>query len=290
MAIDPSSLAATQTARVKAHDAIRRLVPVPGGRGIAAAPDVDVPGDALVGRRTVSADPPFDMGLGNGGLAWSPYRSREVDVIWTMEGAAPVEALRAAPLDASNKDAGWAIAFRRGASIFAGAVSGGASLTPKGTLVEVDGLGPQVGSPAIAAQDGAVIVAWADRASSGEPWSLRWMRFAPGNASADAKPFVLPEGGLGEHAMSPAITAAGQGRCSSRGPRGRSRAIKRALTISGAGSPIGAPILVSEPGINAGQAQLAVLADGRGVIAYLASSEADPKAPYEVLATPIVCP
>ena len=83
---------------------------------------------------------------------------------------------------------------------------------PKGPLVKVAGLGPQVGSPTVAAQDGAVLVAWADRAQSSEPWSLRWMRFAPGDATVDPKAFVPSGGGLGEHAMSPTLAAAGQGR------------------------------------------------------------------------------
>jgi hypothetical protein len=47
---------------------------------------------------------------------------------------------------------------------------------------------------------------------------------------------------------------------------------------------------ISDSGVNAGQSQLAILPDGHGVVAYLASSGAAPKASYEVLATPIVCP
>jgi hypothetical protein len=64
----------------------------------------------------------------------------------------------------------------------------------------------------------------------------------------------------------------------------------RAQTISGSGAPIGTAMAISDSGVNAGQAQLAILPDGHGVVASLASSGTGPKAAYEVLATPIVCP
>jgi hypothetical protein len=291
--VDPSSLAATRTARAHVHapDVIRRLVPVLTGETFGASADVDHAGDFLAGRRTVAAPAPFDLGFGGGGLSWAPHRSSEADLVWTLDGDAPVEAVRAAPLDPAHDDAGWAIAFRRGTSIYAGAVGGGATRTPKGPLVSVAGLGAQVGSPAIAAQDGAVVVAWADRAQPSDPWSLRWMRFAPGDATADAKGFVPSEGGLGEHAMSPAIAAAGSGRfvlAWTEGPVSNHQV--RAQTITAGGVPIGVAMSISDSGVNAGQAQVAIRPDGRGVVAYLASSGGGPKAPYEVLATPIACP
>jgi hypothetical protein len=291
--LDPATLSATKTARAHLHapDAIRRLVPVALGGTLAAAPDADRANDILLGRRTIPAATPFDIGAAGGGLAWAPYKSNDADVIWKLDGDAPVEAVRAAPLDAANEEAGWAIAFRRGTSIYAGAVNGGATLTPKGPLVKIDGLGPQVGSPTVAAQDGAVLVAWADRAQPSEPWSLRWTRFAPGEASAEAKAFVPSEGGLGEHAMSPAIAAAGQGRFVlvwTEGPVSNHQV--RAQTISGSGTPLGNAMAISDSGVNAGQAQLAILPDGHGVVASLASSGSGPKAAYEILATPIVCP
>ncbi|HEY2509817.1 MAG TPA: hypothetical protein VGI39_03145, partial [Polyangiaceae bacterium] len=174
IALNPSTLAATKTVRAKTADTIRRLVPFAGTHGLAAAANVDHDGDALEGRRTIGASQPFDLGGANGGLAWAAYRSNDATMLWPLDGDVPIEALRAAPLDAAHEDAGWAIAFRRGPSIFAGVVNGSSSLTTKGPLIRVDGLGPQVGSPTIAAQDGVVLVAWADRAQPSEPWSLRW--------------------------------------------------------------------------------------------------------------------
>ena len=289
--IDPSSAVAAQTVRAHTAGPIRRLVPIEGAHGLAAAADVDRDTDFLAGRRTIPSTHPFDLGFGGGGLAWAPYRSGEVDLIWTLEGEEPVEAVRAVPLDPTHEETGWAVAFRRGSTIYAGAVNGGATLTPKGPLVKVAGLGPQVGSPTVAAQDGAVLVAWADRGQPSEPWSLRWMRFAPGDATVEAKPFVPSEGGLGEHAMSPTIAAAGQGRfvmAWTEGPVSTHQV--RAQTMTGSGAPLGTAMAISDSGVNAGQAQLAILPDGHGVVAYLASAGTGPKAGYEVLATPIVCP
>ena len=92
--------------------------------------------------------------------------------------------------------------------------------------------------------------------------------------------------------MSPAIAAAGQGRfviAWTEGPVSNHQV--RAQTISGSGAPIGMAMGISDSGVNAGQAQLAILPDGHGVVAYLASSgDGARRRAYEVLATPIVCP
>jgi hypothetical protein len=67
----------------------------------------------------------------------------------------------------------------------------------------------------------------------------------------------------------------------------------RAQTLSAAGTLVGAPFTVSDAGVNAGQAQLAMLPDGHGVVAYMGLADSDsagPKAGYSVLATPIACP
>jgi hypothetical protein len=117
------------------------------------------------------------------------------------------------------------------------------------------------------------------------------MRFSPGEASAETKTFVPSGGGLGEHAMSPTIAAAGQGRfviAWTEGPVSNHQV--RAETINGSGVSLGTAMGISDSGVNAGQSQLAILPDGHGVVAYLASSGTGPKASYEVLATPIVCP
>jgi len=135
-----------------------------------------------------------------------------------------------------------------------------------------------------------VLVAWADRASSTDPWGLRWMRFSRGGASADANAFVPAEGGLGEQAMSPALAAAGPNRFLLVWTEGAvANHQVRAQTVSASGQPVGAALAISGEGVNAGQAQVAILPDGRGVVAYLAAREPSGKT-YEVMATPVACP
>ena len=295
VAVDPTTLTATQTVRAHAPDAIRRLVPFAAGHGLNAASDVDGKRDHLLGRRTIAADPPFDLGFAFGSVAWAPYRTEKITSIWPLDGDAAIEAVRATPLDPANRDitndaASWAITFRRGTSIYAGVVTGGKTLNAKGPLVKIDGLGPQVGSPTVAANGNAVLVAWADRASADAPWGLRWMRFAPGDASGDPRLFTPPAGGLGDAAMSPTIAAAGLNRfvlAWTEGPVANHQV--RAQTLSASGDAIGAPIAISGDGVNAGQAQMAILPDGRGVVAYLAAREPSGKT-YEVMATPLSCP
>ena len=59
----------------------------------------------------------------------------------------------------------------------------------------------------------------------------------------------------------------------------------RAQSLNADGSPSGPALALSAAGINAGQPQIAVGPDGRGVVAFLAAKG---KA-YEVHATPVAC-
>jgi hypothetical protein len=59
----------------------------------------------------------------------------------------------------------------------------------------------------------------------------------------------------------------------------------RAQVLGPDGTPAGEAFAVSGDGVNAGQGQAAVLADGHGVVAFLASSGKT----FDVRATPILC-
>src|ERR1019366_167272 len=145
-------------------------------------------------------------------------------------------------------------------------------LAPKGDLSHVEGLGTAVGSPAIALSAGGAMVAWSDRASSDEPWRLRWTRFDAGGTPSAPETFTPPAGGKGEQAMSPSLSALPGGRFLfvwTEGPA--SGHDVRALTFGPDGKPIGAPLVISNVGVNAGQGQAAVTASGQGVVAFLES-------------------
>jgi hypothetical protein len=209
--------------------------------------------------------------------------------LWSLDGNHPHQAQRGANQGAP-RDNTTAIAIPRGTALWVGAATGYRSLSPKGELARIEGLGATIGSPAIAISDSVAIAAWADHASADEPWRLRWVRFKAGEAPGETKDFTPPgsTGGAqaGAQAMSPALSPVPEGRFLlvwTEGPMSRHRV--RALTLSSDGAPVGAPIEVSGDGVNAGQGQAAIAASDKGVVAYLAGTDAG----FQVVARPIAC-
>jgi hypothetical protein len=277
--VDATSLASTSALHLKSNDNVRRVLALDPSK---AAVDADHKGDKLQGRRTVRGTQPLDLGAVDGGLAWAPHGSDKATKLWSLANPdAPIEALRGEPLPNGK---GYAVAFRHAGAIWFGAF-GGSPPAPLAGLIKVDGLGPQIGSPALAVSGDRVMVAWADRAAASDPWGVRWAMFRPGEESAQAKPFAPPPGGLGEHVMSPGLAALGGGRFLlvwTEGPVSSHQV--RGITVNETGT-FGDAFTASAEGVNAGQGQAAVLEGGRGVVAFLAGSGKT----FEVSATPIQC-
>ncbi|WP_394829969.1 hypothetical protein [Pendulispora albinea] len=294
MVLDPNTLAVVSEHTSKAPDLVRRVTPIPAapaGAADAKAPSyvvaVDRKGDPLEGRRTSAGPSPIDFGTASGHLVWAARSSDKSSALWSLPGDAPVEALRAVPLDGEGR--GYAITFRRSGAIWTGTIAGTAATGFKtsGELSETKGLGAQVGSPSIAASGDAVFVLWADRATADEPWALRFQRSRIGQAPEPAKTFEVPPGGLGAPYMSPSVTALGGGRFLvvwTEGPVSSHQV--RALTLDADGRPQGAAFVVSSESANAGQGQAAVLPDGRGAVAYLVAEGKG----FELMASSISCP
>jgi hypothetical protein len=282
--LDGSSLAASDNARLRSDDAVKRVLPIKNAKNeLSLVVDSDVPNDPVQGRRTVLTDPPVQFGVAKGHIVWTEMQSPPSGDLWPIDGAT-VEALRGA-VDAASPH-GIAVAFRQGGSIVLGMAAGASPFAAKGELTRIRGLGTAVGSPAVAINSEVVLVAWADRASSDDPWQLRWVRFRSGDAPGTPSLFSPPPGGPGEQAMSPGVTALSGGRFLivwTEGPPSAHQV--RALTVSSAGVALGAPLLVSGDGLNAGQGQAAVNANGQGVIAFLESRGQR----FEIAATPIAC-
>ncbi|WP_394842060.1 hypothetical protein LZC95_33905 [Pendulispora brunnea] len=299
--VDPATLALTGSRVTHSHDSIRRVTPIPAPAPAGAAPSknhrpkvavsTDRPGDAIAMRRTSSGAIPIDLGTAGGQLVWAPHDSDEVNALWPLPGGAPIEGLRAVPLDASGR--GYAMAFRRGTSIWTGFISakGNHRLSPLGDLTETKGLGGEVGSPSIAVSGETVLVAWADRTDRKDAWGLRYRtwRLPHANepaAETPASTFEVPEGGLGAPYIAPAVSSLGAGRFLlvwTEGPTSGHRV--RGLTVDAEGHPQGSPLVISDEGENAGQAQAAILADGHGMVAYLAATPHG----FKVMATSITC-
>jgi hypothetical protein len=61
----------------------------------------------------------------------------------------------------------------------------------------------------------------------------------------------------------------------------------RAETIGASGDALGPPLTISADGVNAGQGQVALLPDGKGLVVYMTSPAGSTAA---VVATPVACP
>ncbi|HEX7663027.1 MAG TPA: GYF domain-containing protein [Polyangiaceae bacterium] len=284
IALNPSSLSPIGQTKTKAGDALKRVEPLPIDGHPQVSANVDKKSDALQGRRTVPSSPAFDLGVADGSLAWATRGSDKTNALWTLAGSGPVEALRGVPLDGGT---GIAIAYRRAGAIWLGVATGEKTLSA-GNLSSTQGLGPQVGSPAIASSGNAVLAIWADRASASDAWGLRLQRWKVGETPTAAESFVPPAGGLGAPYMSPGVASLTGGRFLVVWTEGPAQGHQvRAITIGPDGAPQGDAITVSAEGENAGQGQAAVTPDGKGVVGYLVSS--GPKG-FAVAATAITCP
>jgi hypothetical protein len=186
------------------------------------------------------------------------------------------------------EDATTAIAFRRGNSIWVGVATGNKALAPRGALSHIEGLGPTIGSPAVAIGQGVVMIAWADRPSADTPWRLRVASTKAGDPPGEPVTFTPPPGGPGGHVMSPGLAAVPGGRFLlvwTEGPVSRQRV--RGTTLSASGQPLGKPLEISNEALNSGQGQVAVTASpgARGLVAFLEATQDG----FEVAATPIAC-
>ena len=290
--LDPSSAMASDTALVSSLEPIHRALPIPGKRGrLSLAIDVDRKGDVIVGRRTLPLDPPLQVGGAQAGgaagaqLVWAEFgRNRVGGKLWPLAGDGGVEALRGARSESDL--ASLALVFRRAGAVWVAMADAQGSLQPKGNLWRLEPGGPNIGSPALAYNNGIVLVAWADRASSQEPWQLQWVDFKAGEAPGVAKTFVPPGGGKGDQAMSPALAVIPGGGFLlvwTEGPPSAHGV--RALTLTEEGAAVGPPLAISGSDVNAGQGQAAIVVGGRGVVGFFESAGGG----FQVVATPIAC-
>lgn len=281
--LDPTTLGEVTRVKAKAADTIKRVMPIPTERGVNIAVDTDRKNDRIAGRRTSAGGSPIDIGVADEQLVGAPHNSDRTTRLWALAGDDPAEALRAVPIDTAER--GLAIAFRREGAIWLGGLDANSAV--KGPLVNTPGMGEQVGSPALAASGDMVLVVWADRADSADPWILRQQRWRMGEPAENAKPFEPPSGGLGAPYMSPGVAGIGGGRFLvvwTEGPVSSHQV--RAVTVDSRGNQEGEPLSISTDDANAGQGQAAVGADGRGVVAYLVAEGGS----FSLMATPVVCP
>ena len=283
--LDPESLSVVESTVAPSAAPVRRVTPIPGKKGrLGLAVDADRKGDPLRGRRTLPVDPPVQLGVANGYLAWAPIHRGPAGKLWPIDRTDGVEALRGARSESNLAEV--AIAFRHAGAVWVGAIEGSGKFAPNGGLSRIAGLGPLVGPPAVAVNEGVALVSWADRSSPDDKWLLRTVRFRVGEAPGEATTFAAPAGASSDEATSPSITVVPGGRFLlvwTQGPPNVGEV--RAWTLSPEGKPVGVPFTTSSAGAKAGQGQAAVTANGRGLVAFLQASATG----FEVAVTPIHC-
>jgi hypothetical protein len=245
---------------------IRAVVPLPTAeRGFAIS--IDGKGDRLHAGYPVSAEPPLVVGWADGAIAVASRSTDGPRPVWSMEGDEAPDAFRAA----EGKDGGVAVVFRRKGAIFGGWID--REQRSRGPLLQVAGAGGPpgalVGSPVLATNGEAVAVAFADREAPNLPWSI-WVGASPlSTLPKQAVRFDIPPGGPGGSAFAPALAGLADGRwllAWTEGGGGNHDV--RAQTLGPDLAPTGAPLTLSDPQGNAGQAAVAV-SEGQGAMAYL---------------------
>jgi len=287
--LDSSTLATTGSASAHSVEPIRRVRPVLAGKDtLGVAVDADMQVDRVRGRRTLPLDPPLQAGALRNDLVWMRPGGPPAGKLWSLDHSLEdLDALRGAS-ETSSSGTTTAIAFRHDGAIWVGVASGNEALTPSGALSHIEGLGRTIGSPAVAIDEGVVMIAWADRRSSDEPWRLRIAHMNAGEPLGEPVGFTPPPGGSGGHVMSPGLAALPGRRFFlvwTEGPTSEQRV--RGVTLTRSGQPVGKPLEISNEGVNSGQGQVAVTASpgARGVVAFLAATEGG----FELAARPIVC-
>jgi len=286
--LDLDSLATTGSASAHSAAPIRRVRPVLARNdALGLAVDAEAQGDRVHGRRTLPLDPPLQAGSVGSDVVWTHPGGPPAGTLWSLDGSEDLDALRGAS-EGSPGNTTTAIAFRRGGAIWMGVATGSKALAPSGALSHIEGLGTTIGSPAVAIDEGVVMIAWADRPSSDVPWRLRLAQMKAGDSPGQPVSFTPPPGGPGGHVMSPGLAALPGGRFLlvwTEGPTSQQRV--RGITLTLSGEPVGRPLEISNEGVNSGQGQVALTASpaARGVVAFLEATAAG----FEVAATPIAC-
>jgi hypothetical protein len=244
--LDPSSLAALSTARLVLPWPPRRAVPL-----LAAGEPLDVAVDDTPRARTMidATGAPFPIDARRGDAVRGARLDGEVIVAARRAGAVWLERGKSPPL-------------------------------------RLSGDAKQVGAPSLSARDGIVAAAWAQRATAGAPWRIRFAEWrSPASPSGTALPDSLVEG----DAMSPAIAVLDEeGRVLLAWTDGKlAQHSVRTILLDAAGTPLGPVVTVSPPGANAGQPQIALAEGGRAIVGFFASGAT--KGTFGVYATALAC-
>jgi hypothetical protein len=217
----------------------------------------DIDSDSLHFPRTVNANPSFRLGLTDAGVV-RLAGSQPPEVIWPHTAREPTTEIRLAALGALH-----ALTFRRGGQ--AGSVRFGWLKSDGRKHSELMQISPDSGlsgTPVIAQNGNAALVAYAWRPNTDVYWSIQLALAEPRGTPGRPTPFPIPPGGPGFEAISPAATGLPGGRWLLQWTEGSAGARQVRAQVLGADlSPIGSAVTLSTPDQNAGQGALASQAE-----------------------------
>ena len=253
IAVDATSLSVDRPFRQKADREISSVVPLGGGDlGFV----VDQDDRTFRAARTLDPKSQLAVGWTEQGLARRTGDGQPT-TLWPTATDKVTD-----PRVASLPRGGYAVTARRGGmggSVLVGLLD--ASGDKQGELVEVASK-PQVGTPAVAANDRGILVAFAARPTDDSYWTLQVGTAGPGATPKAAQGFATPPGGLGADAISPAVDGLSNGRWLLQWTEGA--AGRRQVRIQTLGSdlvPVGDPVSLSPEESNAGQGVVMVRGD-----------------------------
>ena len=273
----PAMKAAKTTAR-PAFRPIRRVVPIASTGDPTVVVDDDDPTLRMKKAVTVPSSRSARIGWTKDAMVVAERGSKATSLIWARPAGDPADAIRAFGLGS----AGLAVAFRQADILWLGFTD--QAFKPRGLLQRIQGTGTKVSSPALGYNGQDVAVAFANEAAGA--WQIRVARARAGEAPAASEPWPTPSGGPGGPVSAAAIAGVDEARWLIVWVEGDASArVVRAQTCDAQLRPVGAPLEVSPPGSNSGQAAVA-LARGKGAIGFFTA--AGPI--QQVWAAPISCP
>lgn len=245
--VDPDTLSAARAFAQRRRKPLLSVVPTAASGKLGFS--VTRTNAPLTDARTVDGKPSFMLGMSNDGFA-RVVGSGEPHVIWPGGSGERMTEIRIATTPHGNH----AVTFRRGGQ--SGQVLVG-WLGPDGSrrsaLAPVEG-GHFLGTPMVAANDKSVLVAFAARDSRQDHWGVRLATAPDGKLPTQARDFVIPPGGPGIEAISPAAAGIDGGRWLLQWTEGSTGQHEVRVQVLGSGlAPIGDAITVSPKEANAGQ-------------------------------------
>ncbi|HTA90585.1 MAG TPA: GYF domain-containing protein [Polyangiaceae bacterium] len=264
--LNPDTLDTQPAFEEEGKDAVRGVVPLTRSGSLTFFVDRD--DSALRSAHTVDEIPPFTLGVSDAGF--SRVVAGNSSLVWPLDANLKITEPRAAAVGSF----GYGVTFRRGgqsgAVLLGFVASDGAK---KSELVEIPGAPKFLGTPVISGSAAGALVAFAGRDAPDAPWRVLVSLTKPGEAPGAARELVTGSGG---GAISPTLSALAPNRWLVQWTEGVSGQYQvRVQSFAADLSAIGAPVLVSPKGANAGQGSLAAFSGGATTLFILTTAGHD---------------